>query len=112
MNVMKESLEKSGEFLDNKSLAQSFKSIEAFKKNKKLAKTAMSYVAQIKSDYKREGKSALQLGTNFDEKALLETSTEFLMRGTVLKKIDVVMVEGDNKSQAEPGKPSFSFSVE
>lgn len=77
---------------------------------KEIMKQAMHFIASIKEDFKKQGKSALNLQLPFDEKNLIEENSDFIKESLELKKLEVSIFDSqDGKSKIKPGSPSIQY---
>lgn len=108
LSVLREGLEKNGEFFDNKAIAARMKTEPAVKK---YMKKVMPYIQMVKERYEAIGKRALDLTSPFDEMKVLNESMGYMTSALELG-IDVkYSSEGDNVIQENtyPGHPTYNF---
>jgi len=108
LSVLREGLEKNGEFFDNKAIAARMKTEPDVKK---YMKKVMPYIQMVKERYEAIGKRALDLTSPFDEMKVLNESMSYMTSALELG-IDVkYSSEGDNVIQENtyPGHPTYNF---
>lgn len=108
LSVLREGLEKNGEFFDNKTIAARMKTEQDVKK---YMKKVMPYIQMVKERYEAIGKRALDLTSPFDEMKVLNESMSYMTCALELG-IDIkYSSEGDNVIQENtyPGHPTYNF---
>jgi leucyl-tRNA synthetase len=106
LKCLKESYnEATGEFQENKEIALKLKNIPELKK---YSKKAMPFAQMVKENVQRDGATAMDLTTPFNQLAVLKENLSFLERTVDLFSIDIQSsLDGDDRAKEEsvPWKP-------